>query len=103
MTDRSAASTEKVRADLEAAASGHPNAWRYRRRLQIFDKTSGRCWHCNNPLGFEWHADHLIPRAAGGSNKLENLVPSCPECNHEKADFIGWKKNPLGFESGTQA
>jgi 5-methylcytosine-specific restriction endonuclease McrA len=96
---------ERVRAVLEAAASNdrRTNAWHYRRRLQIFDKTGGHCWHCKNPLGFDWHADHLMPRAAGGSNKLENLVPSCPECNQEKADYIGWTKNPLGFESETQA
>lgn len=88
---------ERERASLVAASTCDfgPRAWRYKRRLQIFDKTGGYCWHCNNPLGFDWHADHLLPRAHGGSNKLDNLVPSCPDCNQEKSDHIEWK--PAGF------
>lgn len=97
------AELERVRAALVRAGESDYGGWRYRRRLQIFDKTGGHCWHCKNPLGFDWHADHMIPRAHGGSNRIDNLVPSCPDCNLEKSDQIGWTKNPLGFESGTQA
>lgn len=44
----------------------------------------GRCWHCGCLLGEEWHVDHLIPVARGGSNEPENLVISCPKCNLSK-------------------
>ena len=32
--------------------------------------------------------DHIIPKAAGGSNALENLQPMCLTCNGEKADSV---------------
>lgn len=95
MTER-----ERERCGLVAAARESDH---HRRRLRIFDKTDGYCWHCKNPLGYGWNADHLMPRAHGGSNRMENMVPSCPECNLEKSDQIDWKKNPVGYESETQA
>jgi 5-methylcytosine-specific restriction endonuclease McrA len=99
----SAAAESPVRVYLVRRASDDFATSHHRRRLRIFDKTGGTCWHCKNPLGFDWQADHLIPRAAGGSNALDNMVPSCPRCNHEKSDQIDWRKNPLGFESETRA
>ena len=78
----------KERADLEARAldgSSH-----YRRRLRIFDRTGGLCWHCCCTLGFDWHGDHLRPRADGGTNDISNMVPSCRACNLEKADRLDW-------------
>jgi len=32
--------------------------------------------------------DHIIPKAAGGSNSLKNLQPMCLTCNGEKADNV---------------
>jgi 5-methylcytosine-specific restriction endonuclease McrA len=101
--DQATAIPAAVREYLVRRSTGDFGSDHHRRRLRIFDKTGGFCWHCKNPLGFDWHADHLIPRAAGGSNAIENMVPSCPSCNHEKADQLGWQKNPVGFERETQA
>lgn len=45
--------------------------------------------------------DHIIPKSRGGTNKLENLLPSCWSCNsgekrdktlEEYREFIGYKK-----------
>lgn len=81
--------TEQVRADLRSkAAPGLYGSDHYRRRLRIFEKTGGRCWHCGCVLGFDWHADHLMPRAHGGGNELANMAPSCPGCNLAKADMV---------------
>lgn len=37
------------------------------------------CWRCGEP-GADT-ADHVIPRARGGSNKIENLRPAHESCN----------------------
>ena len=96
---------ERLRKALYDAAYGGFTGYssHHARRLKVFNKTGGYCWHCKNPLGFDWHADHLIPRAAGGSNKMENMVPSCRQCNLEKADLVDWEKNPVGFAQGNPA
>lgn len=38
------------------------------------------------------HADHVVPRAKGGADKLSNLVPSCASCNIKKQS-----KDPVQF------
>lgn len=41
----------------------------------------GKCWHCGKPVGDDYHVDHLIPLARGGTNDARNIVISCPFCN----------------------
>jgi hypothetical protein len=44
----------------------------------------GWCHYC----GFAAHEiDHVVPVSRGGGVDLENLVPVCDECNHEKLDL----------------
>jgi hypothetical protein len=44
----------------------------------------GWCHYC----GFAAHEiDHVVPVSRGGGVDLENLVPVCNECNHEKLDL----------------
>jgi hypothetical protein len=35
-------------------------------------------------------ADHIFPRALGGSNALQNLQPLCSTCNRAKSARTGW-------------
>jgi len=63
----------------------------------IYDKTGGRCWHCDKKLSFQnygkpgekgaWEVDHSIPLSRGGTDHLNNLVPACIECNRSKQDL----------------
>lgn len=62
-----------------------------RRCWNVWKKTGGKCFYCARVLNpFEryafngFHVEHVIPRARGGSNFLDNLVPSCSECNFSK-------------------
>jgi 5-methylcytosine-specific restriction endonuclease McrA len=43
----------------------------------------GTCWCCRNKTisAFEFEAGHVIPRAKGGPDTVENLRPICSLCN----------------------
>lgn len=36
--------------------------------------------------------DHKTPRSKGGSNKLDNLVLACPDCNARKSDRYSYEE-----------
>lgn len=59
-----------------------------RRRRQVYERSAGRCAYCHSSLSFvgDWHVDHALPRALGGSDDLVNLVAACARCNIEKRD-----------------
>jgi 5-methylcytosine-specific restriction endonuclease McrA len=42
------------------------------------------CFYCKEPLTFDFHIDHKIPIAKGGTHSLDNLVLACMPCNQEK-------------------
>ena len=66
----------------------------YQRRKAIFYKTLGFCHLCHSKLSFNsygihrekgaWHVEHSIPKARGGTEHLNNLYPSCIDCNLQK-------------------
>ena len=46
-------------------------------------------------------ADHIIPRAKGGSGDISNLQPVCPTCHDDKTrKDLGWKprRKRIGLE-----
>ena len=53
-------------------------------REEIYAKSDGFCWYCGDPLGTKWQKDHVHPKVEGGSDDLDNLVPSCAPCNSLK-------------------
>jgi 5-methylcytosine-specific restriction endonuclease McrA len=44
----------------------------------------GLCWWCSKRVGDNYHVDHRVPLAKGGSNGPGNIVISCPKCNFSK-------------------
>lgn len=56
------------------------------RRLQ-----KNRCAACEKPLT-EYHIDHVMPVAKGGSNDISNIQLLCPKCNRQKS-----AKHPVEF------
>lgn len=44
----------------------------------------GRCFWCKAKVGDDYHVDHVVPLALGGSNDPENIVAACPACNLRK-------------------
>lgn len=56
---------------------------------RLFKKYGSVCFYCEIPLTVaDATIDHYIPRAAGGSNHITNLRPSCFDCNNDKADRV---------------
>jgi len=77
--------------DTPLAALGFDGASRFgggiwSRFRAVFDRDKGRCRMCGRNENL--HIDHIIPRARGGSDDLENLWLLCRECNLSKSDTI---------------
>src|SRR5437763_1106411 len=57
-------------------------------RNRIFLASGGRCAICGAVLDQKWHADHIMPFAAGGPSELENGQALCPLCNLKKSGSL---------------
>ncbi len=63
----------------------------------IFHKSEGYCHHCgkklfrnkygNSQARGGWEVDHSIPVSKGGTDHLNNLLPSCIPCNRTKGNL----------------
>jgi len=58
---------------------------------ELYAKSGGFCFYCGHrcvienqrhPLYFT--VDHIVPKAAGGTNDYSNLLPCCRACNTMK-------------------
>jgi hypothetical protein len=57
-----------------------------RTRFEVFKRDRFTCAYCGRtPPEVLLHADHVVPRAAGGSDEIHNLITSCQTCNQGKA------------------
>ncbi|MGX9346374.1 HNH endonuclease [Microbacterium sp. KNMS] len=58
-------------------------------RLAVLDRDGWQCQYCHKHLeGTDATADHIIPKNAGGTDDLDNLVASCRRCNGIKSDNL---------------
>lgn len=56
------------------------------KKRAIYLKYDGHCGYCGKKLHRDtMTVDHIVPVSRGGGNSLENLMPSCRECNEAKA------------------
>jgi 5-methylcytosine-specific restriction endonuclease McrA len=60
--------------------------------LKLFELQKGKCACCKNPLGKNYHMDHIIPLALGGLNEDGNIQLLRAQCNKQKA-----AKHPVDF------
>ncbi len=54
---------------------------------QRYHYACGYCAVTETAVGAELTIDHYQPRAAGGTDEIENLVYACMKCNQYKGDF----------------
>lgn len=60
-------------------------------RREVMERALGRCEYCGSPRNVcpdPFSVEHIIPRALGGANTIENYALSCQGCNNIKATFI---------------
>lgn len=56
-----------------------------RKKKAIYEKTNGSCSYCGASISMDQMvADHVVARVSGGSNSIDNLLPSCRSCNSSK-------------------
>jgi 5-methylcytosine-specific restriction endonuclease McrA len=55
-------------------------------RNNLLTENAGRCVYCGDKAE---EADHIIPRARGGSGTFENGQPTCRWCNRSKGAWYG--------------
>jgi 5-methylcytosine-specific restriction endonuclease McrA len=67
----------KLSADLEA---------------KLFQLQRGKCACCGEPLGDDYHLDHVMPLALGGTNTDDNIQLLRDKCNRQKH-----AKHPVDF------
>jgi hypothetical protein len=62
-----------------------------RRRREVFARCDGRCHYCSTRLELagNWHVDHVLSRALGGTDHGLNLVAACAACNLSKGPRSG--------------
>jgi len=53
--------------------------------LELWKKQEGICPNCNQPITMEtgWHNHHIVHKAKGGSNGMENRVLVHPNCHRQ--------------------
>jgi 5-methylcytosine-specific restriction endonuclease McrA len=58
------------------------------RRWDVFVRDCFKCKYCGKSPedGKVLHIDHIKPKILGGSNKIDNLITACQECNIGKSD-----------------
>jgi hypothetical protein len=60
-----------------------------RTRFEVFKRDRFTCTYCGgHPPDVLLEVDHVVPRAAGGSDEIDNLVTACWDCNRGKSDRL---------------
>ncbi len=55
-------------------------------RFEVFRRDNFACTYCGaKGDGIALHADHVVPRAKGGPDTLDNLTTACQQCNAGKS------------------
>lgn len=73
-------------------ANGSTTQWRKLREI-VIRRDAGICQRCGQEGS---HVDHVVPRALGGDDSLNNLQLLCRNCNLKKgARFFDEHKTPM--------
>lgn len=58
-----------------------------RTRFEVLKRDGFACRYCGRRAPeVTLHCDHVVSHVSGGSDDMENLAASCPDCNYGKSD-----------------
>lgn len=58
-------------------------------RFEVLKRDRFTCHYCGGtPPNVLLHVDHVVPRAAGGTDDPANLITACADCNQGKSDKL---------------
>jgi 5-methylcytosine-specific restriction endonuclease McrA len=83
------ASNNRRSRKLSSAGRGHLSSGL---TLKLYELQQGKCPCCGDLLGSDYHLDHIMPLALGGSNTDENMQLLRRRCNSQKHS-----KHPIDF------
>lgn len=89
------------RKETVSSKSSRGASWE-RLRIKVLERDNWTCNYCGKHLeGADGTADHVIAKANGGEDRLDNLIAACRKCNGTKSDHelirLDWRnKNWLG-------
>lgn len=94
---RRAANPERTRAHYSlrrARKRNAPGTYTAADIAWLREAQKGKCFYCCRKLGKDYHVDHFIPLAKGGTNDRSNLRLAHPQCNLSKGaklpeEFLG--------------
>lgn len=71
-------------------------------REDIKASWGNKCAYCGAHSGDDLTLDHVTPKAKGGRNDLNNLVPACTSCNRQKGSthWLSWWVTTDSFDLG---
>ncbi len=58
--------------------------------IKLYLKQDGKCALCGDDIIFDTqktHIDHIVPRAKGGEDEIDNFEFACSVCNYAKRDM----------------
>lgn len=58
------------------------------KRERILINYENRCHLCGHLIEGDFDVDHVVPRARGGIDGIENLAPAHPSCNRSKQAVV---------------
>ena len=71
-----------------SVGSSRGAAWEAVRRA-VLERDGWQCSYCHKHLeGRDATVDHIVPKAAGGTDEADNLVAACRRCNGIKSDQL---------------
>jgi 5-methylcytosine-specific restriction endonuclease McrA len=90
---------EQNRRAVEMGAEGSFTPQEWQDRLIEFNY---HCAYCLQKIEGAPHREHMMPLSRGGSNFIENIVPSCATCNRKKHDktLLEFAREATAFDFG---